>query len=169
MMRRLGGFLLIAFGVAVMIAQGVHASERNSDSFDGLVKALSARYEVHPKSIPLMWMVSLCAKGYTHGGVRGLKVIQFEDVESIDDHIEFETMVEAKLGEDWSRAVREWEEKGEESLVYVRTGDGRVEMIVVNLEHRELNMVKMTMNPDQFAKWVREKETKEKDNSAVFQ
>jgi hypothetical protein len=169
MMRRLGGFLLIAFGVAVMIAQSVHASARGSDSFDGLVKALSARYDVRPKSIPLMWMVSLCAKGYTHGGVRGLKVVQFEGADSLDDHIAFETLVEAKLGEDWSRAVRDWEEKGDESLVYVRTGDGWVEMIVVNLEHGELNLVKMTMNPNQFAQWVREKETKEKDKRATLQ
>jgi hypothetical protein len=152
MMRRLGGFLLIAIGVAVMIAQSVHASERGADSFDGLVKALSARYEVQPKPIPLMWMVSLCARGYTHGGVRGLKVVQFDDAESIDDHTGFEALVDAKLGEDWSRAVREWQEKGEESLIYVRTGDGWVEMIVVNLEHGELNLVKMRMNPGQFAK-----------------
>jgi hypothetical protein len=168
-MRRLGGFLLIAFGVAVMIAQSVHASERGADSFDGLVKALSIRYEVRPKSIPMMWMVSLCARGFTHGGVHGLKVVQFEDAKSIDDHAGFEKVVEARLGEDWSRAVREWEEKGEESLIYVRTGDMRVEMIVVNLDHGELNLVKMTMNPDQFAKWVREEETGEKDKGAMFQ
>jgi hypothetical protein len=45
----------------------------------------------------------------------------------------------------------------------------RVEMIVVNLDHGELNLVKMTMNPDQFAKWVREEETGEKDKAAMFQ
>jgi hypothetical protein len=44
-----------------------------------------------------------------------------------------------------------------------------VEMIVVNLEHGELNLVKMTMNPNQFAQWVREKETKEKDKRATLQ
>ncbi|MGH9595734.1 MAG: hypothetical protein ACRD3K_02945 [Edaphobacter sp.] len=81
MMRRLGGSLLVVVGVVLLVVQGVHASERGGDSFDALVKGLSAHYSVQPKTIPPMWMVSLCARGATHGGVRGMCVVEFENFE----------------------------------------------------------------------------------------
>jgi hypothetical protein len=158
MMRRLGGFLLVALGVALMIAQGVQASERSTDSFDALVKALSARYAVQPKAVPMMWMASLCARGFTHGGVHGLKVVQLDSSADMGDHAAFEETVSSKLGEDWSRMVRQWEASGEESLVYVRADNQRMELIVVSFDHGELDLVRMTMNPEQLAKWTREKE-----------
>jgi hypothetical protein len=157
MMRRVGGFLLVALGVALMIAQGVYASERGGDSFDALVKGLSARYSVQPKTAPLMWMVSLCARGVTHGGVRGMRVVEFEDSPKIEDALGFEELVSSKLGEDWSRVVREWEASGNQSLIYVRAQGKGIEMIVVDLDRGELDLVKMTMNPEEFAKWTKDK------------
>jgi hypothetical protein len=163
-MRRLGGFLLVALGVALLIAQGVHASERNTDSFDALVKSLSTHYAVQPKSVPMMWMVSLCARGMTHGGVRGMKVVQLNSSHEMQNHEGFDEIVGAKLGEDWSRAVRQWEAGGEESLVYMRAENKGMELIVVSLNHKELDLVRMTMNPEQLAKWINEK-----DKSAIPQ
>jgi hypothetical protein len=157
-MRRLGGFLLVALGVALLIAQGVHASETNTDSFDGLVKSLSTHYAVRPKSVPMMWMVSLCARGMTHGGVRGMRVVQLDSSHEMQDRAGFEETVSSKLGEDWSRAIRQWEASGDESLIYMRAEDKRMELIIVSLNHKELDLVRMSMNPEQFAKWIREKD-----------
>ncbi len=158
MMRRAGGFLLVTLGVALMVVQGVEASEQRGDRFDALVKALSVRYAVQPKSVPMMWMVNLCARGVTHGGVRGMKVVEFErSALSESDRAGFDDVVSGSFGEDWSRMVREWQESGDESLVYVRAAGRGVEMVVIDLDHGELDLVKMTMNPDQFAKWTREK------------
>jgi len=157
MMRRVSGLLLIALGVALLVAQGVRASERNTDGFDALVKGLSAHYAVHPKTIPMMWMVSLGARGVTHGGVRGLRVAEFENFAANDDTAGFDETVRSSLGEDWSRMVRDWKEDGDESLVYVRAENNRVDMIVVDLDRGGLNLVKMTMDPDQLAKWTRDR------------
>jgi hypothetical protein len=157
-MRRLGGFLLVALGVALLIAQGVHASETNSNSFDALVRSLSTRYAVQQKSVPMMWMVSLCARGMTHGGVRGMRVVQLDSSHEMQDRAEFEETVSSKLGEDWSRAIRQREASGDESLIYMRAEDKRMELIIVSLNHKELDLVRMTMNPEQFAKWIREKD-----------
>jgi hypothetical protein len=157
-MRRLGGFLLVALGVALLIAQGVHASEANTDSFDSLVSSLSTRYAVQPKSVPMMWMVSLCARGMTHGGVRGMRVVQLDSSHEMQDRTGFEETVSSKLGEDWSRAIRQWEASGDESLIYMRAEDKRMELIIVSLNHKELDLVRMSMNPEQFAKWIREKD-----------
>ena len=157
MMRHVSGLLLVGLGVALLVAQGVWASERNADGFDALVKGLSAHYAVHPKTIPMMWMVSLGARGFTHGGVRGLRVAEFENFEANDDVAGFDETVRSSLGESWSRMVRDWNEDGEESLVYVRTEDSRIDMIVVDLNHGELDVVKMSMNPDQLARWTRDR------------
>jgi hypothetical protein len=156
MMRRVSGLLLIALGVALLVAQGVWASERNADGFDALVRGLSTHYAVQPKTIPMMWMVSLGARGFTNGGVRGLRVVEFENFEN-DDATRFDETVRSSLGEDWSRMVREWKEDGDESLVYVRAENSRIDMIVVDLNRGGLNLVKMTMNPDQLAKWTRDR------------
>jgi hypothetical protein len=157
MMRRTGGGLLVVVGVALIVAQSVYASDRSGDSFDALVKGLRARYAVQPKSIPLLWMANLCARGVTHGGVRGMRVVEFEDSPKIEDAEGFEELVNSKLGEDWSRVVREWEASGNRSLIYVRAQNKGIEMIVVDLEHGELDLVKLTMNPEQFAKWAKDK------------
>jgi len=157
MMRRLGGFLLVVLGVVLLVVQGVQASERGGDSFDALVKGLSAHYAVQPKTIPLMWMVGLCARGATHGGVRGMRVVEFENFARSDDSGGFDEAVRSRLGEDWLQMVREWSRDGNESLVYVRAEDSRIEMIVVELDRGELDLVKMTMNPDQLAKWTKDR------------
>jgi hypothetical protein len=156
MMRRVSGLLLVALGVALLVAQGVWASERNRDGFDALVKGLSAHYAVHPKTIPMMWMVSLGARGVTHGGVRGLRVAEFENFAGNGD-AGFDETVQSSLGEDWSRMVRDWKEDGDESLVYVRAENNRVDMIVVDLSHSGLDLVRMTMDPDQLARWTKDR------------
>jgi hypothetical protein len=76
----------------------------------------------------------------------------------MQDREGFEEMVSAKLGQDWSRTVRQLEASGEESLVYMRAEDKRMDLIVVSLNHGELDLVRMTMNPEQLAKWTREKD-----------
>ena len=157
MMRRTGGFLLVVIGVVLLVVQGVDASERSGDSFDALVKGLSAHYSMQPKSIPMMWVVSLCAHGATHGGVKGMKVIEFESFTGASDAAEFDAAVRSNLGEDWSEMVREWQRDGNESLVYVRAQNKQIDLIVVDLDRGGLNLVKMTMNPEQFAKWTKDK------------
>lgn len=157
MMRRVSGLLLVALGVALLVAQGVWASERNTDGFDTLVKGLSAHYAVQPKTIPMMWMVSLGARGVTHGCVRGLRVAEFENFAANNDAAGFDETVRSSLGEDWSQMVRDWKEDGDESLVYVRAQNNRVDMIVVDLDRHGLNLVKMTMDPDQLARWTRDR------------
>ena len=153
-MRRLAGFLLVAVGVALLVVTNVEASGGGPQRFDAMVNALSARYAVQPKKIPLMWMVSLCARGATHGGVRGMRVVQFEHFAKIDDHDEFDAIVQSKLGDDWQPTVRERDSNGNESLVYTREAGRLMEFVVVDLDHGELNAVRMEMNPEQLAKWV---------------
>lgn len=156
-MRRLGGFLLVAVGVALLVVTNVEAAGGGSGRFDAMVKALSARYAAQPTKIPMMWMVSLCARGATHGGVRGMKIAQFDHFGKVADRDEFDAIVQSKLGEGWQPTVRERESDGKESLVYTREDGRLMEFVVIDLEDGELSAVRMEMNPEQLAKWVNER------------
>lgn len=153
-MRRLGGFLLVAVGVALLVVTNVQASGGGPERFDAMVRALSARYAVQPKKVPMMWMVSLCARGATHGGVRGMQIAEFEHFAPVADRDEFDAIVQSKLGDDWQPTVREHDSNGDESLVYTREDGRLMEFVVVDLDHGELSAVRMEMNPKQLAKWV---------------
>ena len=126
-----------------------------SDGFDGLVRAVDARYHVHGSRAPMMWAVSLAARGFTHGGVRGMRVVTYEGFPEEVDRGEIEGMVRAQLGAEWMPMVRSRSE-GESSLVYVQPDGERVRMVVVSLEKHELDMVRMEMNPEALARWERE-------------
>lgn len=157
-MRRIVGFMLVAVGVALLVVTNVEASGRNGSDFDALVNALGEHYGVQPKKIPLMWAVSLCARGVTRGGVRGMRIAQFDHFGPVDDRDEFDQIVQSELGDDWMPTVRERESNGNESLIYTRA-DGRLtEFVVIDLEHGELDAVRMEMNPEQLARWVNQHE-----------
>lgn len=156
-MRRLAGFLLVAVGVALLVVANVQASGRNAADFDAMVKALGEHYGAQATKVPLMWAVSLCARGATRGGVRGMRIAQFDHFGPVDDGDEFDAIVESKLGDGWTPTVRERESNGNESLVYTRE-DGRLtEFVIIDLDHGELNAVRMEMNPEQLARWVNER------------
>jgi hypothetical protein len=181
MKRSAGGWLMILGGLAIGLAlwttptasAASHDDEaRASQDFDGLVKDVTKRYQVHSKTVPMMGLVSLCARAATHGGVRGMKVVEFEDAAKIHDAgdgTEFAALVKARLGARWSAMVREHEAK-EDSFIYMQSdGDGvRTRLIVVDLDGQELDMVSLSLNPEQLAKWIKEQDAKDEKKRGVF-
>ncbi len=141
-MRRIG-FLTTAMIVCLCCVGMAASVEAAGDGFDGIVRQVETRYHVHGKRIPMMWAVSLAARGFTHGGVRGLRVVEYEGVREQVDRSGLDQMVRSELGRGWSPMVRERSEK-ETSLVYVQAApDQRMRMVVVSLEGTELNLVRM--------------------------
>ena len=125
--------------------------------FDTLRRALDGELHRQGKGVPMMWAVSLAARGFTGGGVRGLRVVQYEGLpeEAFADRVALEQTVRRELGAEWSPMVRERSE-GETSLVYVQPAGKNVRMIVMDLEGRELNLVRMELSPEALARWERE-------------
>jgi len=160
----LGG---LGIGLVFWLAPGVSASSRDGESlarrdFDSLVQAISGRYQMHGRTVPMMWLANVCAARFTHGGVRGMRVVQFEDASRIAKSstapAEFGDLVRAEMGERWSPMVREHKESGEDSYVYVQNAtDGDLtRLIVVDLDGSELDVVGISLKPDQLAKWRNE-------------
>jgi len=94
--------------------------------------------------------------------VHNLHVAEFENFRGDDDSPvdggECLALVEQRAGGGWSRMIRETSRSGEEqTLIYIRPEGKQVGMLVVDLEHRELNVVEISVNPDQLLKEARER------------
>ena len=151
-MRRIG-FLTTAMIVALCCLGLVASEAATGDGFEGIVRQVEGRYHVHGKRVPMMWGVSLLARGFTHGGVRGLRVVEYEGLRARIDGSWLDQTVRSELGSGWSPMVRERSD-GETSLVYVQSApEKRVRMVVVSSDGAELNLVRVELSPEALAKW----------------
>jgi hypothetical protein len=148
--------VLVPLGIAAIMTPAIMlaASGNNGRGFDSVVSSIESRYHAHPTKIPFMGLVSGIAGIATHGGVRGLHVAEFEhfrgDGDGPVDGDEFNRLIEQHVGEGWQRMIRETSRKGgEQSLIYVRAEGDHVGMLVVDLDENDLNVVQLSMNPDQ--------------------
>ncbi|WP_263373118.1 hypothetical protein [Granulicella aggregans] len=171
----------VTFAVVLMLVPNAGASAHDADAlarrdFDGLVRSIADRYQIQGRSVPMMWVANLFARSVTKDGVHGMKVVEFEDVPKWgeSDRTGLGDLVKERLSKRWSPMVRQHEAGGDDSFVYVQgDADGKhTRMIVVDLDGgeagRELDMVSITLNPEQLAKWVKEQDAKdEKKRSAV--
>jgi hypothetical protein len=171
----------VTFAVLLMLVPNAGASAHDADAlarrdFDGLVRSIADRYQIHGKAVPMMWVANLFARSVTKGGVQGMKVVEFEDVRrwGESDRVGLGDLVKDRLSKRWSPMVRQHEASGDDSFVYVQgDADGKhTRMIVVDLDggevSRELDMVSITLNPEQLAKWMKEQDAKdERKRSAV--
>ena len=171
----------VTFAVVLMLVPNAGASAHDADAlarrdFDSLVRSIADRYQIHGRSVPMMWVANLFARSVTKDGVHGMKVVEFEGVPKWgeSERAGLGDLVKEKLSKRWSPMVRQHEADGADSFVYVQgDADGKhTRMIVVDLDDgetsRELDMVSITLNPEQLAKWVKEQDAKdEKKRSAV--
>jgi hypothetical protein len=168
----------VTFAVVLMLVPNAGAAAHDADAlarrdFDGLVRSIADRYQIHGRSVPMMWVANLFARSVTKDGVHGMKVVEFEDVPKWDesDRAGLGDLVRDRLSQRWSPMVRQHEASGADSFVYVQgDADGKhTRMIVVDLDGgegggRELDMVSITLNPEQLAKWVKEQDAKDEKN-----
>jgi hypothetical protein len=147
--------VLVPLGiVAVMTPAILLAAGGSGQGFDAVVNSIESRYHAHATRIPFMSLISGIAGLSTHGGVRGLHVAEFEhfrgDGDRPVDGAEFNALIEKHVGEGWQRIIRETSrDGGEQSLIYVRAEGDHLGMLVVDLDSHELDVVQMSMNPDQ--------------------
>jgi hypothetical protein len=156
--------LLVAGLVAVMAPMIVLASSggvgrifHSGEGFDAVVSGIEIRYHAHATKVPMMGFVSAIAGIATHGGVRNMHVAEFEQVTGPVDGTELTELVEKRAGQGWRRMVRETSRASDgshpsQSLIYVRDENNHVGMLVVDLDGHELDIVQMSVNPDQLAR-----------------
>jgi hypothetical protein len=148
-MRRL--FIVPIVFAALLVPVAVLAS--GSGGFDGVVSSIESRYHVQATRIPFMGLVSAIARTATQNGVGNMHVAEFENFAGPMDGDELNRMVEQKLGAGWERIIRETSRRGnEQTLIFVHPEGNRMGMFIVNLDGHELDVVQLSVNPDQLNK-----------------
>ncbi|HUB17228.1 MAG TPA: hypothetical protein VL990_01250 [Acidobacteriaceae bacterium] len=148
------GILLTMGTIAAVLPMTVRAA--GGHDFDAVVSAVEHRYEAHAEKIPMMGLVSFCGWVATGGGVKGIRVAEFEHLTGAADMDELDTLVTGSLGGTWERMVTERERSGSLSLVYVQPDGQAMRMLIADYEHGELDVVRMEVNADRLQHWMRD-------------
>jgi hypothetical protein len=105
----------------------------------------------------MMSLVSLCARFATHGSVKGLRVVEFDDVKATLDVFELSSLVRSHLGPEWQPFVNEHDKQGNsQSIIFVREKGDALRMMIAEYDHGELDVVRMEVSGDSLAKWMRD-------------
>lgn len=146
--------LLLLATSALMPAVGCAANH----DFDDVVSSVEQRYSVHAQRVPMMGFVSFCARVATAGGVKGMKVAEFDHVTSISDTNELALLVGDTLGSQWQHFVTDRHGNGSLSVIFVQPNGQAMRMLIADYDHGELDLVRMELNGEQLAHWMNDPE-----------
>jgi hypothetical protein len=142
------------------------AASASGGGFDAVVRGIESRYHVHASKIPFLGLMSLVADRATHGGVHSVHVAEIEHMEGPVDGAELNALVSAHAGPGWQRIVRDTNRSGDEqSLIYVKPEGSRLGMLVVDLDHKEMDVVEISINPDKLSDEISEHRHSRDDDS----
>ena len=143
--------------VAAVAAILPWSARAGGPDFDSVVSAVEHQYSVRAERVPLMGFVSFCAHVASHGGVKGMKIAEFEHL-AAPDTAQLEGLVRQTLGGSWQPFVTERERNGNISVIYVQPDGHNMRMLIADYEHGELDVVRMEVNGERLAHWVHDPE-----------
>ena len=147
--------ILVGFGLACGYGQ---ASPKQKTDVGTLERAFAAELQLRATHVPMMGMANGLARAFTHGGVRGLKVVTYETFPRDVDRAAIEQLARMHLSGGWSMMMHErgTAEGGESEMVWVQPAGDRVRLLVIDLEVGEMTLAQMELNPEQLVKWKEE-------------
>ncbi|WP_263355642.1 hypothetical protein [Acidicapsa ligni] len=155
MKQRWFGVMIVGGMVAVMAPMIVLAAGGSAGGFEAVVHGIEQRYNTQATQIPFMGLMSGIVRISTHGNVKGIHVAEFEHFDSAVDGDELNTLVTQRAGKGWQRIVRETSRSGgDQSLIFVRPEGDHMGMLVVDLDGREMDVVQISVNPEELAREV---------------
>lgn len=150
--------VFVLLGSALLLSTGCSAADHD---FNSVVAAVEHKYSVHAQRVPMMSLVSICASLKTHGGVRDLRVAQFDNVRGMDGKDLF-PLLRSRLGDEWQPFVTEvsggQNHNGDQSVILVRPNGSSMGMMIADYDHGELDLVGMEMNGAALSKWLHDPE-----------
>lgn len=149
--------VLLTLVLAVILPDTVRAAGHHD--FDTVVSAVEHRYDAHAERIPMMGLVSFCGWVATKGGVKGLKIAEFEHFAGPADAADLDRLVDESLGGEWQRFVVNRERNGELNLIYAQPDGHAMRLLIVDYEQSgELDVVRVEVNADRLQRWMRDPE-----------
>jgi hypothetical protein len=156
-MKRMGLLLLLA----PSLLAGTGCSAANHD-VDAVVSGVEQRYSTSPQHVPMMGLISFCARMYTRGGVKEMHIAEFEHLQHADP-VELFSLVQSRLGGEWKPIVKEQSRaKGNDeaglSAVFARPSGRSMQLLVADYENGELELVRMGIDGATLSRWINEHE-----------
>ena len=150
---------LVLFAFSLLSSAACTAA---SHDFDSAVSGVEHHYSVHARRVPMMGLISLCARMYTHGGVKGMHIAEFEDMRQVDP-AELFSLVQSQLGGGWQPIVKEhMRGKGNGdaglSVIFARPEGRSMQLMVAEYENGELELVRTSINGLVLSRWINEHE-----------
>lgn len=147
---RAAGWVLPAI-VALVPVSGCAASGHD---FDAVVSAVETRYPAHVQKVPLMGLISFCARVVTRDGVKGMQVAEFENFRHAPDAAELDRLVSETLGSGWQRFVTEHDRNGDVSLIFSQPDGDAMRLMIADYDHGELDLVRVEVNGKRMQHWL---------------
>ncbi len=145
----------VAVGAAALCAPFAVLAGSGERGFDGVVHSIESQYHARATRVPMMGLISLVARGASHGAVRGMHVAEFEDFSASLDSEDLIRLTEDKLGPQWNRMVRETSSHGQsQTLIYSRPAGDRVDLFVLDADGHELDVVQISVDAAHLAQQI---------------
>lgn len=155
-MRQAGHLLL-----AGLLLWGTGCSAA-SHGFDSVVHGVEHRYSAHAQRVPMAGLVGLCARVYTRGGVKEMRIAEFEDLSPVDP-VELFSLVQSRLGAEWQPIVTDREQRKHGSgagvsVIFARPQGRIMQLMIADYENGELNLVRMGVDGARLSTWINDHE-----------
>lgn len=143
------------------LATGCSAADHD---FNGVVADIAHSYHLRPQRMPMMSLVSLCMRMATNGGLRGLRIAEFDELPegARQEHgsaVDFPALVRLRLGEHWSAIVVEHSSDGtEDSAIFALPQGNRMRLLIADRDNAEIDVVRMELDGSALAKWIQDPE-----------
>lgn len=120
--------------------------------FNNVVSAVEQRYNTHAQRVPMMGFVSFCAWAGSLGGVKGMRIAEFDNL-ALGKADDLSRMVQDSLDAQWHPFVID-REAGEQSVIFVQPHGNSMRMLIADYENGELDLVRMEINGERLQQWM---------------
>ena len=127
----------------------------SSHDFDDVVSTIEQHYAVHAQRVPMMGFVSFCAWGASRGGVKDMRIAEFDNL-TLGKSDDLSRLMRDKLGDRWQPFVTEREAGGQQDVIYVQPHGDFMRMFIADYDGNELNLVRLDLNGKRLQKWMRD-------------
>jgi hypothetical protein len=139
---------------ALLALAPVAGCASSAHDFDAVVSAVQARYPAHVQRVPLMGLVSFCARVVTGDGVKGMRIAELENFRKAPDPEQLEHLVSDTLGSGWQRFVTERQHNGEVSMIFSQPDGRAMRLMIADYENGELDLVGIEVDGKRMQRWL---------------
>lgn len=151
---KLPTLLSIAPCAIALLALALVTGCASGHDFDSVVASVEQHYSVHAQRVPMMGFVSLCAWTASRGGVKGMRIAEFDHL-TFDKSDDLSRLMREKLGDQWQPFVIDRQANGQQDVIYVQPHGDFMRMFIADYNGNELDLVRLELNGERLQQWLR--------------